>query len=184
MGHRQWHENAYPLIVKLHSSRVNPNGQRCFAPLAGRAAGCLLLVLVFEFGGIGCRSIYHETRASYSADPCARLRLRITEAQQAETRAAQAAIRLRDRFAQGVAGQNLEPEVDRLETAAREFGRRTATVHDAGALCNQPSELAAELSRLQLRAEQVLDTTVLIRRDGVAAALPQLDALLHYPIQP
>ena len=179
MGHRQWYENAYPLIVKLHSSRVNPNGQRCFAPLAGRAAGCLLLVLVFVFGGIGCRSIYHETRASYPADPCARL----SEAQQAETRAAQAAIRLRDRFAQGVAGQNLEPEVDRLETAAREFGRRTATVHDAGALCNQPSELAAELSRLQLRAEQVLDTTVLIRRDGVAAALPQLDALRHNPIQ-
>jgi hypothetical protein len=173
-----------PLIVKPDSSRVNPNGQHRIAPRAGRAAGCLLLVLVLELGGIGCRSIYHETRASYPADPCARLRLRITEAQQAETRVAQAATRLRDRFAQGVGGQNLEPDVDRLETAVREFGRRTATVHDAAATCNQPSELAVEMSRLQLRFERMLETTVLIRRDGMAAARPRLDALLHNAIQP
>ena len=163
---------------------MNPNGPCCIASLARRAAGCLLLVLVFEFGGIGCRSIYHETRASYPADPCARLRLRITEAQQAETRAAQAAARLRDRFTQGVGGQNLEPEVDRLETAAREFGRRVATVRGAAATCNEPSELAAERSRIQLRSKQMLETIQHLRRDGVAAALPQLDALMHNPIQP
>ena len=124
---------------------MNPTRQRCIASLAGSAAGWLLVVLVLGSSGIGCRSIYYETRASYPADPCARLRLRIAEAQQAETRAAQAATRLRDRFAQGVGDQNLEPDVDRLETAAREFGRRVATVLDSAATCNQPSELAAEM---------------------------------------
>ena len=66
----------------------------------------------------------------------------------------------------------------------REYGRRAATVQDAAALCNQPSEFSAEMSRLQLRAEQMLETTVFIRRDGVAAGLPQLEAILHNPIQP
>lgn len=163
---------------------MNPNGQCCIAPRAGRAAGCLLLVLVLELGGIGCRSIYHETRASYPTEPCARLRLRIAEAQQAETSAARAGDRLRDRFTQGITGRNLEPDVDRLETSAREFGRRVATIHDLAATCNQQSELSAEMSRLQLRAEQMLETTVFVRRDGVAAGLPQLEALLHNPIQP
>jgi hypothetical protein len=173
MGHRQRHENMYPLIVKPDSTRVNPNGQCCIAPLAGRAVGWLLMVFVLGSSGIG-----------YLADPCARLKLRIAEAQQAESRAAQAAARLRDRFTQGVTGQNLEADVDRLETAAREFGRRVATVQDAAAMCNQPSELAAEMSGLQLRAEQMVETAVLIRRDGVAATLPQLNALLQNPIQP
>ena len=140
------------------------------------------MVFVLGFSGIGCRSIYHETRASYPADPCARLKLRIAEAQQAESRAAQAAARLRDRFTQGVTGQNLEADVDRLETAAREFVRRVATVHDAAETFNQPSELAVEMSRLQLLAEQILETTVLLRRAGVAAVLPQLNACLHNPI--
>lgn len=163
---------------------MNPNGQCCIAPLAGRAASCLLLVLVFEFGGIGCRSIYHESRASYPADPCARLRLRIAEAQHAESRAAQAAARLRDRFTQGVTGQNLEADIDRLETAAREFGRRVATVHDAAATFNQLGEQTAEMSRLQLRSKEMLETTLPIRRDGVAATLPQLKEFLQNPIQP
>lgn len=184
MGHRQRHENMYPLIVKPDSTRVNPNGQRCIAPLAGRVAGWLLMVFVLGCSSIGCRSIYHETRASYPADPCARLKLRIAEAQQAESRAAQAAARLRDRFTQGVTGQSLEADVDRLETAAREFGRRVATVQDAALTCNQRSELTAGMSGLQLRAEQMLETAVLIRRDGVAATLPQLNALLHNPVQP
>lgn len=143
-----------------------------------------MMILVLGFGGLGCRSIYHETRAIYPADPCARLKLRIEEAQQAETSAAQAAIRLHDRFAQGVAGQKLEPDVDRLETAAREFGRCVATVSAAAAMCKQEGELATEMPRLQRHSEQMLGTAWLIRRDGVFAALPQLDALLPDPIQP
>jgi hypothetical protein len=142
------------------------------------------MVFVLGSSGSGCRSIYHETRASYPADPCARLKLRIAEAQQAESRAAQAAARLRDRFTQGVTGQSLEADVDRLETAAREFGRRVATVQDAALTCNQRSELTAEMSDLQLGADQMLETIQLLRRDGVAATLPQLNAPPHNPIQP
>ena len=112
-------------------------------------------------------------------------RLRIEEAQQAEQRAGQAAARLRDRFAQGLAGQSLEPDVDRLEMAARELSRCVATANDAAAACDQAGRSSPpQIQGLQLRSGQMLETTMLIRRDGVAAARSQLNALLPNPAQP
>jgi hypothetical protein len=141
-------------------------------------------VLAFGLGGLGCRGIYYQTQALYPADPSARLQLRIEEAQQAEKEADQAAARLVDRYARGIVGQSLDPDIDRLEMAALEFNRRTATARDAAAKGDGQSRFSGESGRLTARSAQMLETIRLIRSDGISCALPQLNNLLATPVRP
>ena len=145
---------------------------------------CLLMVLVLGWGGTGCRSAYRQTRKTYPADPCARLGLRIGEAQQAEKQAGQAATRLRDQLAKGLGRQDLEPDVDRLEVATLEFRRRMATVHDAAATCDQDPRFTGEIKRLETRSTRMLETIKLIRTNGVNPSVAQLDNFLRAAVAP
>lgn len=148
------------------------------------AAASLLVVLALGLVGAGCQHIYREAEEIYPPDPCARLKLRIDQARQAREKADRAAARLRDRSAKGMADKTLEPDVDRLEMAAREFARRTAAVSDAVASCEQSDLFAAEMQRLRLLSEQLFEAVQLIRSDGLSATLPLLDRLLQSPPQP
>jgi len=103
------------------------------------------------------------------------------QAHQARKQADQAAARLRDAAARDLVGRTLESDIDRLEMAAREFGRRMVAVSDAVASCGQSDQFAAEILSLQKRCAQMLETVQLIRSDGVSSTLPLLDHLLQDP---
>lgn len=130
-----------------------------------------LVIGLCWLGGTGCHSIYRETTATYPADPCARLKLRIDEAQAAEQRAEKAAATLPVPVAQEMIRPKIQADVDRLELTIREFGRRVAAVRDAEANCDQTALFAAEIQRLQQRSNQ-LAATAHIQNPGVSPSGP------------
>jgi len=142
------------------------------------------MALSLGLGGAGCQGIYHESEEIYPPDAVDRLNLRMDQARQAQKQADQAAAQLQDRATKGVAGNNLDSDVDRLEMAAREFGRRMAAVTDALADCGQPDQFTAEIERLRQRCSQWLETVQLIRSEGLSATLPRLERLLQSPAPP
>jgi hypothetical protein len=144
----------------------------------------LLLVFALGLGNVGCHGIYRESEEIYPPDPCARLKLKLDQARQAQKQVEQAATRLRDRVAKGVAGKALEPDIDRLEMEAREFGRRVAAVSDSVAGCEQSDQFAAQVQSLRKSSAQMLETVQLIRRDDLNSKLPLIDRLLASPTQP
>lgn len=113
----------------------------------------------------------------YPADASDRLRLRIEEAQQAEQRAAQAAITLREQVAQDANVHRIESDIDRLEQASLDLKRRVAAARDAAADDELKEQLIAELDRLEQRAAQFLEEVRQMRgntsaRGGASAAHP------------
>jgi hypothetical protein len=169
------------LIVEQNSNQMNSPSQRCTARLAKPVRSFLLLILATGLGGAGCGGIYRDSSKIYPADPNARLRLRIDQARQAEKRAEQAAARLRDRFAEGLGGEQLAPDVDRLEMAAHEFDRCVAAVSDAAVNCEEADKAAAEVDAMRQRAAQLLEAIQRIRNDGIPSSLPLLDRLFPNP---
>lgn len=149
---------------------LRPRQRRTAAWLGCAALSLLLLAL-----GSGCRSIYGKSAEIHPPDPRARLELRVDEAHQAQEQARQAAVRLRDQLAKGVARKNLEPDLDRLEAAARELKRRVAAATDLLAGCDTSTQFAAEIQALQNRAADLLETVQALRSDDTASMLPQLD---------
>lgn len=120
-------------------------------------------------GGAGCHSVYRETTATLPPDPCARLKLRIEEAQAAEQREEKAAAILHDRVALGMSRDKFKPDIDRWEMTTAEFARCVAAVRDAEADCHQTAPFAAEIQRLQQHSKQ-LETTEPIPNAGVGSS--------------
>lgn len=139
---------------------MNSNTLNCAA-----RTGLVLLTLILGSAGIGCRSIYHETRASYPADPGARLQLRIEEAQTAEQNGKRAGDRLEEQRSRGLTGESIEPDVDRLEMATLEFNRRVRAVHEAATECDPAvqSRFATEIARLETGSQQMQETLLAMR---------------------
>ena len=167
------------LMGRSNSTPSQPAGQCSNCKLATQGALFVLLISVLGLVGIGCRSIYPQTRAIYPAGACERLKLRMDETDRAGQSADRAISILRDQLAKGHAGQNMAPDVDRLEMTALDFARCVAAVRDAEANCDQPARFAAEIQRLQQRSKQLLDTTRSIRNSGGIPTVSQLEELLR-----
>lgn len=145
--------------------------------LRGGASGLLILALALV--GVGCGSIYQQTRAKLPPEPCAQLELRVAEAQRAEKLTEQAVTKLRGRLSQGLSGAAIETEVDRVETATFDLERRVASARDAAAHCEGQTRLAAEIERLQQRSTILLKNIQAMNQGGSSASARQLDDLLN-----
>jgi hypothetical protein len=151
--------------------------QRETAPRLGLCGALLATLVLIATGGFGCRTIYHESQAAYSGDARVRLELRLAEAQRARETAYRAALRLCEKFGQGFDSPAIDPDLDRLETAAGDFRRRIAAVADAASEAGPESSLSPERSGLEQLSTQLLEAVAQVRQRG-AAGLADLERLL------
>lgn len=148
-----------------------------------------LVLCLAGIGGPGCRNLYRQTQSLYPADSCDRLKLRLQEARRAETRAAQTGASLGEQLTQGASAEAMDLAMDRFETAARDFARHVASVHDAAADCEDHARFNDELDRLDQQATQLLRRVQELQREQRAPADMEQGArdhgaLLDNPQQP
>jgi hypothetical protein len=148
--------------------------------------GCVLVLLMFVLGlgGAGCGSIYQKTRATLPPEPCAQLKFRVDEAQRAEKLVELTITKLRDRLNQGLSGEAIGTDVDRVEAAAFEFERKVASAQDAAAHCAGQTHLASEIERFQEQSRHLLEHIQAVRRDGNSTNARQLEELLQTSAKP
>lgn len=142
------------------------------------------MLCLSSLGHVSCRSIYRETQQAYPADPCARLRLRIQEAQRAEVRAEEAAVKLRDRLREGLDDRAIQPDADRLEMTTLDFKRRVLSARDVAADCGNHGQFESDLNALERRAAKLQDVVAEVRRKGAGTSLSHINSLLNQPAQP
>jgi hypothetical protein len=143
-----------------------------------RAVAGLVLLAALWLTTTGCTSIYHRTQKVLPPEPGAQLTLRLDEARRAESLTAQAGTRLRDDLARHLPGETIQADLDRLEMAALDLRRRTATARELAAVSQEHSEVAREIERLDLRSLAWLDCVKSAREAEPATRLAQLDSLL------
>jgi hypothetical protein len=134
-------------------------------------------MLIIATGGFGCRTIYHESQAAYSGDARVRLELRLAEAQRARETAYRAALRLCEKSGQGLDSPAVDPDLDRLQTAAGDFRRRVAAVADAAREVEPAVKSSSERSGLEQLSTQLLEAVAQVRQRGVAG-VADLERLL------
>jgi len=161
----------------MNSSRSTASRQRRFAAF-------LWLLPALSLINAGCRGIYRDSEKIFPPDPCARLKLRLDQARQAQRQADLAAARLRDRYTKGVTPEQLETDLDRFELAARESARRLAAISDTISGCDQSESFDSEVQRLQAHSAQTLEAVHLLRSEGLAYTLRLLDRLLESTTNP
>jgi hypothetical protein len=170
--------------MKTHLSARSGTGQFLDCGLVVCGRGLVLLMFSLAFGGAGCSSIYQRTCAALPPESCAQLKFRVEESQRAEKRAEQTILILRDRFNHGRSGEDIAPDVDRVEAAVLELERQVASARDAAAHCEGEIRLASEIERLHKRSKNLLDSVEDIRRRGYSADALRLDDLLHSTASP
>ena len=114
-------------------------------------------------GSVGCQSIYQQTQALLPANPGDQLALRVEEARRAEKSADAANGKLDARLAEGLSGDAISADVDRLEAAAHDLDRRVAAARDVAARQTPPADLAAEIRRLDQRGRSLLQRVKSLR---------------------
>jgi hypothetical protein len=146
-----------------------------------RAAVGLITLSALWLTATGCNLIYHRTQKELPPESGAQLSMRVQEARRAEKLTAQAGTRLHDDLARHLPGETIQADLDRLEVAALDLRRRTATARDAAAGSKEHSEVAAEIQRLDLRSQAWLHYVESSRNAEPATQLSQLDSLLYGP---
>jgi hypothetical protein len=141
-------------------------------------AACRLLLIAACTGLTGCTSIYHRALAKFPSQPCDELKMRVQEAQGGERLARQAGVKLRADLEQGMSGEIIQADFDRLEMLALELQRRVLAARDATAQTETAAPLAAEFERLQRRSASWLNYVQTSRHADVATQTEKLDGEL------
>jgi hypothetical protein len=131
---------------------------------------------------VGCKSFYEKTHAALPPEPVAELRLRITEAQEAQDFAGQAARKLQENLKRGLKSDVIQTDFDRLEAAAFDLVRRVLAARDIQARCGETGELAGQIELLQRRAVAFQAYVQGSRQADAATQARELDVLLRDPL--
>jgi hypothetical protein len=142
--------------LQLPAGNAGPNlGTRRKTGQSSLCAACLVLrlaVLMCFLAATGCSSIYGRARKEMPPEPTAELKLRVAEAERAETLVHRAGMQLLESLQKEKSAPVQVTDFNRLEAATYDLERRVLAARDTLVGRFQAEDTMPELERLEQRA--------------------------------